>query len=250
MRKKKYGKCSICGKTTYLSVDHIPPKCCGNNSDTYYIQYTPEYLGKGANCKPKHSQNGLTFENICQECNNIMGSKYDTQLQSFRNLILSIVKEVPFDTKFSLEKVCKSVVGHFLSASSYDSCVFSRIMRDYYLNDNKKIHDGYSLLCTYYPYNNIIFSLNNYVVANWCGDNTPDGMISSLYFYPFAFIFCEKQHNIIGSDLFEMCRNKCLMLKMSTNDWKDKPPFWPAVSYNGHGVIAGKTIYDSKYKYK
>lgn len=193
MRQKKFGKCSICGMGAELSADHIPPKCCGNGSDTYYIQFTPAFLGEGVKCKPLHSQNGLIFANICHNCNNTMGSKYDIHLQRFRDCVLSLINETPYSGKFNLENVCKSVIGHFLAASRYDSCVFAQSMRNYYLNDDKTIYEKYSLLCAYYPYKNSIFSLNNYVPINLCGDSIPEGMISSLYFYPFAFIFCEKQ---------------------------------------------------------
>lgn len=248
MRQKKFGKCSICGMGAELSADHIPPKCCGNGSDTYYIQFTPAFLGEGVKCKPLHSQNGLIFANICHNCNNTMGSKYDIHLQRFRDCVLSLINETPYSGKFNLENVCKSVIGHFLAASRYDSCVFAQSMRNYYLNDDKTIYEKYSLLCAYYPYKNSIFSLNNYVPINLCGDSIPEGMISSLYFYPFAFIFCEKQCNIIGTDLFELCRNSCLMLKVSADDWKNKAPSWPAVIDDGHAFVAGVTMDDSKYK--
>lgn len=250
MKQKKYGKCAICGKEGKLSIDHIPPKCCGNNADTYYIQYTPEFLGKGATCKQKHSQNGLTFSNICDNCNNIMGSQYDTHLQNFRNYIVSIIEQKPYHNGFVLDKVCKSVIGHFLASSSNDSSAFAQSMRDFYLYDDNAIFEKYSLLCAYYPYKDAIFSLNDYVPVNLCKDNIPSGMISSLYFYPFAFIFCQKQQAIIGSDLFEMCRNKCMMLKISTEDWRGKIPNWPAIVDNGHAVLVGATMNDSKYKIK
>lgn len=251
MMQKEFGKCSICGKETWLSVDHIPPKCCGNNSDTYYITYVLKKSEKfsGNEIKPVHSQNGLKFVNICHACNNNMGSKYDTHLQKFRNVILSLIQKTQCNDKFVLENVCKSVIGHFLAASSYDSCTYSQIMRNYYLNDDKTIYDEYSLRCAYYPHKNNIFSFNNYVLADLSSGTLPYGMISSLYFYPFAFIFCEKQYNIIGSDLFEICKNN-LMLTINTDDWNDKAPYWPAISDKGHAIMTGATINDSKYKIK
>ncbi len=257
MKQKKYGKCSICGKEAALSVDHIPPKCCGNKSDTYYFQYALEFLVEGERCKLRHSQNGLTFVNICNNCNNAMG-KYDIHLQGFRNLVLSCINKTPCSDKFVLEKVCKSVIGHFLAASSYDSCIFSQAMRKYYLDDDKTIYDVYSLFCTYYPYKNrifslnnyVTFSLNNYVTLNSDDDNVPNGMISSLNFYPFVFIFCKKQNNRILTDLFEICKNGCSMFEIRMDDWKNKAPTWPAVVDYSHGVLASAAISDSKYKVK
>lgn len=250
MKQKKFGKCAICGNDSKLSADHIPPKCCGNNSDTYYIQYTPDFLGDGARHKPIHSQNGLTFTNICEKCNNTMGSRYDAHLQYFRDCIISLIEGNHYHGKFVMENVCKSIIGHFLAVSKYDPCTFAQAMRNYYLNDDKTIYEGYSLLCAYYPYKDSIFSLNDYVPVNLCGDNIPEGMISSLYFYPFAFIFCEKQKSVIGSDLFEMCRNKCLSLKVSSEDWNKKAPCWPAVIDDGHAILASAAMNDSKFKVK
>lgn len=238
-------------------MDHIPPKCCGNKSDTYYFQYALEFLVEGERCKLRHSQNGLTFVNICHNCNNAMG-KYDIHLQGFRNWVLSCINKTPCSDKFVLEKVCKSVIGHVLAASSYDSCIFSQAMRKYYLDDDKTIYDVYSLFCTYYPYKNRIFSLNNYVPfslnnyapLNSSDDNIPNGMISSLYFYPFAFIFCEKQSSGIFIDLFEICKNSRLILEMRVDDWRNKAPTWPAIVDYSHGVLTSAAISDSKYKVK
>lgn len=248
MKHKKYGRCTICGEETKLSEDHIPPQCCGNNIDTYYIQCTPEFLREEKRRKPIHSQNGITFANICEKCNNTMGSKYDIHLQNFRDCIISIIERKPFNGTFTLECVCKSIIGHFLAASNSSSSVFSQAMREFYLNDDETIFEKYSLLCAFYPYKECIFIFNDYVPVNLCGDNIPEGMISNLYFYPFAFIFCEKQKSIIGSDLFEMCRNKCMRLKISTEDWKNKAPNWPAIIDEGHALLAGGTINESKFK--
>lgn len=248
MKQKKHGKCAICGKMAKLSIDHIPPKCCGNSADTYYIQYTPDYLGKGAKRKPMHSQNGLTFTHICENCNNIMGSKYDTHLQIFRDKVLSMINGQTNHEQFDLKKVCKSVVGHFLAASSDDQSTFAKTMRDYYLGDNTAIYADHTLLFSYYPYKNAIFSLNDYSVINLCGDSIPEGMLSSLYFFPFAFIFCQKQIVNFGIDLFEVCRNNCLSLRVSSKDWENKAANWPAIVDNGHAVIIGATANDSKFK--
>lgn len=245
----KTGKCAICGQRKQLSYDHIPPKCCGNNGESYYISFTPEYLGNGVRmAKRKHSQNGIKFQTICSECNNGLGGKYDENLGAFRQFVIDAINGRKHEKGFDLNNVIKAVVGHLLSASEFDPSLPARAMRDYYFDKNEKLLDKYSLLVCFYPYQNSIFILKNYVpMVFGINDPMPEGMLSSFYFFPFAFILCDKQKLPFGNDIFETLRIPS-QLKFMLNDWGRKFPTWPAIVDNNHAFIASAAGKDSVFK--
>lgn len=110
---KKIGVCSICLEEKILSDDHVPPKCCGNNKDSYYRRFTPEYLEETSKLAPIHSQNGVKLRTICNKCNNDLGAIYDVELEKFYKSSLSqLSKEVVF-YPFDLFKVIKAVLVIF-----------------------------------------------------------------------------------------------------------------------------------------
>lgn len=190
-------KCSICLKEKILSVDHIPPKCCGNKFDSFYINYTPEYLSVNASKKLIHSQNGIKFKTICSKCNNDLGSKYDTELGKFYKCMIEIDKGDLNDFSINILLIVKSVVGHLLAAGEPNFCIPAKEMRKFYLstkrNDLTHFCEKYSLFCLNYPYKESIFIMKNFVPVFLRKDiKKIDFVISFIYFYPFAFIFADK----------------------------------------------------------
>lgn len=234
------GKCAICGEKKQLSYDHIPPKCCGNSSDSYYISFTPEYLGEGMRMtKHKHSQNGIKFLTICNDCNNNLGAKYDKYLGDFRQYVIEATKgnDNP-KYSFDITKVVKGLIGHLLAASEYDPSLPAEAMRDFYFDRNNDLINKYSLIVCYYPYQNNVFILKNYIstVINDTDEARPTGLLSSFYFYPFAFILCDKQTLPFGKDLLEVFKAP-IHLHFKHDDWDDKLPFWPAIIDDNHYLI-------------
>ena len=245
------GKCAICGKEKQLSYDHIPPKCCGNSGDSYYISFTPEYLGgRTRMAKHKHSQNGIKFLTICNDCNNNLGAKYDKDLGNFRQYVIEAIKgnDNP-KYSFDITKAIKGLIGHLLAASKYDPSLPAKAMRDFYFDRNNDLVKKYSLMVCYYPYQNNIFILKNYV-SSAIGDipeAKPYGLLSSLYFYPFAFILCDKQQLPFGNDLLEVF-NGPVHLYFKHNDWNGKLPFWPAIVDDNHYLVVSGAGMDSVFK--
>lgn len=251
------GVCSICKQEGKLSDDHIPPKSCGNNGRSLYISFTPEYLQSGSIKKQKISQNGLKFRTICPRCNNELGAKYDKDLFLFRQFILSIISNSKIDMKYNELNVIKGILGHLLAASELDESIPANDIRKFYFDDNlncmKEFLSKYSLLCFYYPYRESIFILKNYVPIDFSGqDKIPEGMISSFYFYPFAFVFCDKTTKFPSKDLLNLLLGGNVIF--SAKDWvypngDIRPETWPAlVDNNGHAFVASGLSKDSVFK--
>ena len=72
------GKCHICGNTTKLSFEHVPPKKAFNNRPLVYTALK-EMIGidpKNAFSKGKIVQRGAGAYTLCEQCNNNTGSWY------------------------------------------------------------------------------------------------------------------------------------------------------------------------------
>lgn len=250
-------KCSICLKEDNLSVDHIPPKCCGNISDSFYINYTPEYLGNDANKKMIHSQNGIKFKTICPKCNSDLGAKYDTELEKFYKYMVDINNGNYHEFTINILLIVKSIIGHLLAAGEPDFCVPAKAMRKFYLSkSNNELNDfclKYSLFCLNYPYKESIFIMKNFVPV-FLGKNIKkiESMISCLYFYPFAFIFTDKQKFDNHCDLLNVLIKK-ENLTLQSHEWIEingQPlhPTWPAVVDDNHCFIISASAKDSIFK--
>lgn len=254
--KNKYALCSICELKRKMSEDHIPPKCCGNNGKVYYRRFSPEYIGKQAKpLRDLYSQNGIKFRYICSDCNNLLGTKYDDELGDFKNIILKIINGNKEEYQINVDKIVKSVIGHFLASSERDNCTHSVAMRDYFFDRVvDDFYNNYSLYVYFYPYKEQVFIMKEYMVVDLQNTNINNYLLSSLYFYPFAFVFSEKRFDKNGTDLLEFVKGKT-NLKISTSDWyyedgRIKEFSWPAVVTGFKGVIGGSATKDSVFDVK
>lgn len=247
IKNKKYGQCSICGKYGKFSYDHVPPKNCGNNNKVYYDHFIPDRFNpERPTISHDHSQNGVKFYFICESCNNLLGSKYDIDLMLFREKLLSdsLSPKIP-----NLNHVIKSIIGHLLAATPFNSIKINKDLRELFASDDTSILNNYSLFCFFYPYKDHIVILRNYMIVNLIekSDKMLKGLLSSLYFYPFAFILSEKQEFCKGVDLIKSASIKSDIIQFSINDWKLNgeilTPNWPCdVHDNTNGTQCLITI--------
>ena len=232
---KNYDFCAICGKYGKLSFDHIPPQSCGNNQNVYYYSFQQFVTDPKLKFKKNHSQNGVKSKNICSECNNLLGSKYDPELSKLKNIAIESFKGNQLvDKSIDVKKIIKSVFGHYLSISPYDQkTTMDEEMTSYFWDHKNNIYEGYSLYMFLYPYKDTIYSFKNYLVSQVSSDGIalPNGMLSCLYFYPFAFIFMEKQKFNRGVDLIRFVNSNQSSFEVNNGDWifKNKilSPIWP-----------------------
>ena len=163
----KNGFCRICGNYRKLTVDHIPPKSCGNNN-RIQIRY------KGGTII---SQNGLNCKTICEDCNNkLFGSNYDKVLVKLYNEILdlgfngNIQPQISFNV--DVKGLVRCLLGHFLAICVYDENKTVQELLNSTLNDDKFIYGTYRKFVLaetdilkdtccyywYYPYDEIVIS--------------------------------------------------------------------------------------------
>jgi hypothetical protein len=161
------GYCRICGNYRKLTVDHIPPKACGNNNRIQIICGNKKII----------SQNGLNCRTICEDCNNrLLGSNYDKILIKLYNEITSIISSgIVFGRvkiNIDVKSLIRCLLGHMLSICVYDKEKTVQELLECKLDDKNTIYNtfrGFVLgeaellnnFCCYYwyyPYNDIIIN--------------------------------------------------------------------------------------------
>lgn len=75
MSKKEKGNCSICGKYTVLTEEHVPPKGAFNKH-SYYLNALNLDDPFAEPVKKRLKQGGVRFLTLCAKCNNDTGSWY------------------------------------------------------------------------------------------------------------------------------------------------------------------------------
>ncbi len=231
--KGKKVRCPICGRYTYPTVDHVPPKSRGNkeNMDKVYVfprenQYRSKEVVQG----------GLKFEFLCEDCNSrVLGSDLDKELTSFYNRVTNS-KGDEIVWMGDVSKIIKAIFGHILATSNYSKCVPDMQMKNYIKKN--KIPDGVHLYAFYYPYENM-FLIRNVVSTVFHKRNnsainlTKAKIVSCLYFYPLAFIVAPPDFCPFAVDLSELVRSGVNGIHLSKNSFvnphtkKILPPCWP-----------------------
>jgi len=91
--KREDNVCNICLRAVdRLSWDHVPPKGSYPPSHTLIMPYPEGSDGDINNRRYAKSADGLKFQTLCKDCNSMLGSKYDKELNSFLNSIQSILR--------------------------------------------------------------------------------------------------------------------------------------------------------------
>lgn len=225
----------MCEKYGKFSYDHIPPKYCGNNKDVYFYSFQQHVSNPHKKFRKIHSQDGVKNKNICEACNNLLGSKFDIELGKLRDIALKSFDNIQdVDNRINTKNAIKAVFGHLISsAPNNQKSTLDFEMSNYFWDKKNSIDDKYSLYLFLYPYKSTIFLFKNYIVGQLMksGIVLPKGLISSLYFYPFAFIVMEKQQYDRGIDLIKFSLSKDEFFQIKNDDWSFKnkrlSPIWP-----------------------
>lgn len=190
-----------------------------------------------------------------------MRAIFDVELEKFYKMSLAQLRIDNAFYSFNLLKVVKAVIGHFLTAAKPQNMPQDNDMRRFYNSDSeetiKEFANKYSLFCLGYPYKDSIFILRNYVTTFLSPNQKKiKGLLSSMYFYPFAFIFADKQPFQYGNDLLTFLQtNKPTNLSFSKGDWRKLDgsclgPTWPAIADDTHIFIITSAAKQSAFKAK
>lgn len=111
-RKKRFGKCRICGKEDELSFEHVPPKSAFNKATL--VEYTLESWTTKRKVKGRQRQGGTGEYTLCKQCNNDTGSWYADEYVKWAKIafdVLSLIERCPdhFSGKTEIAVMLKNV---------------------------------------------------------------------------------------------------------------------------------------------
>ncbi len=237
--KEKRVRCPICGKYSFPTQDHVPPKSCGNNGRTLTHYFITKVDGTEV---IKESQKGMHYDYICSKCNNeILGSNLDIELKKLYDVILNS-PDINIKWQGDVKKISKCILGHILATNKYSSALWDKEMRNFILKD--KLPKLFSLYLFYYPYNAtftikhavpVLFYENSARKNYICPNNV---MLDCLYFNPLAFIVVDKGSFPVGIDLLDLVNKGEDTIVLNKNSWVDivnkvvLPPCWPFMISN------------------
>jgi hypothetical protein len=190
--QKKDRICNICQQEKELSIDHVPPQACPPAKSRLISKLLYQMIGD-TSFHPRHSQNGVTFKTICNDCNNLLGSRYDRALGEFSRRIESFVESnlsLPdsFEVECQPNAVMRSVLGHLLAAKTEtDEVVVDGLIRPCIIDPSLPIHDDIHIFYWIYPYEETVI-LRDFVMPSVRGRFENIGFFNLIKFYPLAFL--------------------------------------------------------------
>lgn len=201
-KKAKVDICNICGKKGKLTWEHVPSKSCNNNTN-----YRINKLFTVDKTKLVYeSQNGIKYRTICEECNNKkLGANLDKEFLLFYQQTKDFVeaaksREEVGIININLVDVIKCLFCKFLAMDiEFMRDKVSMAMRNFIFEN--KISDNLHVYFRLYPYNTIIQTRNHITGQILKNNYSTEGVISLLYYYPFAFILSDQEENIGFVDL-------------------------------------------------
>lgn len=165
--KREDNVCNICQEVhERLSEDHVPPKGGIDLTSMEVVNYcnNPTDLAKN-----RIMQNGIKFRTLCNKCNNLLGSKYDSCFnQLMKDTKDILINSESLDPIIKLEtyptKIIKSILGHIL-ASKVDKCntTFDSIIREYVFDDNSILPPNFNIYYWPFTYNCTIIMTDNFL---------------------------------------------------------------------------------------
>lgn len=105
-------------------------------------------------------QNGTRFRTICANCNNNLGTKYDTYFNDFiKGFTYDISRKFEIENEASAfanpTKIIKALFGHLLAAKyDYENTTMDQSMRSFLLDDSNSIPD-LNVYYWFFPYMHI-----------------------------------------------------------------------------------------------
>ncbi len=174
----------------------MPPQVCPTAKNRVISKLLYQMIGDRS-FRPRISQNGVTYQTICEDCNNKLGNRYDWALGEFSKKIESFIEsKLTLPDSFEVEcypnAIIRSVLGHLLAAKTEtDEVVIDKLIRPCILDYSLPIHDDIHILYWVYPYEETII-LRDFGMPAARGRLQTVGFFNLIKFYPIAFLIAHE----------------------------------------------------------
>lgn len=251
-KRRRNGRCNICGAQGSLTWDHVPPKGGIELQPVEIDRAAAAFVSSLAIEKPEISHNGLRFRTLCAKCNNErLGAKFDPALNE-----LALAVERFLRTPLSLSPVLhaeaqpnavvRSILGHLVAARlSSDPGLFDPQVSELILDDSKRVPPAINVFYWIYPYaQQIVF--RDALMPAVRGRYADFQRFGVLKYFPLAFL------------ITTACAYEGLA---SLTSWRDEPttfrtqlpidlrgardPYWPETPAPDNWLFGGRDLMES-----
>lgn len=254
-RGPEIGVCNICGVTSKLTEDHIPPKGVPLVGQAYLSRLVDSLSAERMEKAPRPFQRGVKYRSICAECNNRrLGAHYDPTLVSYCNgLHLSLARNIyaPVSLDVKINRLLRAFVGHLLAhgINQHRMGRIQSVLSDYFLCESERFPSEFFAYCWIYPYKPQIVGHGLGVIFDFRSRNSPF-VASVMKFYPIAFMCAtdelplrERQNvlrvdQISSGDIDAIERITLSQTMIPPMMWPEVPGDHGAVFHNKLGTIA------------
>lgn len=249
------GDCNICGVSSKLTEDHIPPKGIPLVGQAYLTRLVDAIGAEKPKKGKRHFQNGVKYRSICADCNNrLLGRQYDPVLVSFcREIHTALGRQIylPVQIDAQINRLLRAFVGHLLAhgIDQYRKGELQSKLTDYFLNQSSRFPVDLRAYFWVYPYKPQIVAHGLGMIFDF-RRNHPPFVASVMKFYPIAFM-CATE-DLPAREGFAVLRvddltseeiNAREIISLSPTSipsmsWPEWPGTHGAVFHNNYGTVA------------
>ena len=192
-RGPEIGICNICGLTSRLTDDHIPPKGAPLVGQAYLERLSDTLGATKIRSEGRIFQRGVKYRSICAACNTkLLGIFYDPTLIDFcKRVHAELPKRVhaPFTLHVQQNRLFRSVVGHVLAhgLGRHRMGPFSSDKTDYFLDQALSFPRNLRLYCWLYPYKPQVVARGFSSIFDFRFEQE-SGVYSILKFFPLGWL--------------------------------------------------------------
>ena len=254
-RGPQVGICNICGTSSKLTEDHVPPKGVPLVGQAYLAKLV-DAIGAEKHKKAKrHFQNGVKYRSICADCNSrLLGGQYDPVLVSFcRELHAALATQVylPVSIEVRINRLMRAFVGHLLAHGLHQhrSGELQSKLTDYFLSETERFPVDLRAYCWVYPYKRQVVAHGLGMIFDFRRSHPPF-VASVMKFYPIAFM-CSiadlpvkegqlvTRFDLLTSGMIDACERISLSpTSIPSMSWPEWPGKHGAVFHNDYGTVA------------
>lgn len=130
--KMNFGTCKLCHNETRLSIEHVPPRSCGNKvryNNASILDFMTSEDPLSYPFKGKVFQGGIGYNSYCNNCNTFLGNEYVRNYKEWFNVGLDLIQDSNnkgFDFTALRQnplRLLKQVLGMFVAINPISSLV-------------------------------------------------------------------------------------------------------------------------------